>query len=495
MMLSEVINNLNYIKVRGTLNKMIRSISYDSRDVKENSLFVCIPGFKVDGHNYASNAVKKGATAIIAEKEINLDEGITIIYVKDSRDALANISNEFYNHPSSKLKLIGITGTNGKTTTSYLIRSILNKHSEKVGLIGTISYDINGESFKAKNTTPESLDLQDMLNKMVKNKTDSCVMEVSSHALALHRVSYCEFDMAVFTNVTLDHSDFHKTFDDYIKNKLKLFSNLDKIRTKKINRCAVINLDDSYSKYFLENTKANIITYGLTKDAVVRAMDINSSINGLRFIITYQDKSFPVNLKLKGRYNVYNALASASVGFALNIDNEIIKLGLEEVSNVPGRFDWTSTKTGFSIIIDYAHTPDALEKLLNSVKELTPKKIICVFGCGGDRDKSKRPIMGSIASKLANYVILTSDNPRTEEPTDIMKEIKSGIVGENFEEIKDRKEAILKAINLSQKDEVVVIAGKGHEDYQIIGSNIIHFNDKEIVTEILKSKDIWKESL
>jgi len=495
MILSEVIKNLNYIKIIGNLDKIIKSISYNSRDVIENSLFVCIRGFTVDGHNFASDAIKKGATVIVAEKEINVNEGITVIYVKDSREALANISNVFYDYPSTKLKLIGITGTNGKTTTSYLIRSILNKEGEKVGLLGTISYDINGEILKSKNTTPESLDLQDLLNRMVKNKIDSCVMEVSSHSLALHRVDYCEFDIGVFTNITLDHLDFHKDFDDYLKNKLKLFSNLGKVNAKKINKYAVINIDDSNAKYFIENSHVNIITYGLTKDAEVKATHINSTTDGLSFIITYKDKKFPVNLKLRGRHNVYNALAASSVGFALKINEEIIRDGLEGVLSVPGRFDLIKSLAGFSIVIDYAHTPDALERLLNSVRELNPKRIICVFGAGGNRDRSKRPIMGGIASKLSDYVIITSDNPRTEDPQTIIDEIKVGLKNKNFEEIKDRRESILRAIELAKKGDIVVIAGKGHEDYQIVGNNIIPFNDKEVVTEILKSKGIWKDSL
>lgn len=493
MILSKVINNLKYEKITGITNRSIEGIAYDSRKVKENFLFVCIPGFSVDGHKFVNDAVRRGAVAVIAEEKISPMPEVTIIYVRSSRESLANISNEFYDCPSEKLKLIGITGTNGKTTTTYLIRSILQENGEKTGLIGTITYDLAGELFSSRNTTPESLDLQELLNKMVIKKMDSCVMEVSSHSLALHRVEHCEFDVGVWTNLTLDHLDFHKTFNNYLNDKLKLFSALDKSSTKHIKKCAVINIDDEYSRYFIEATKVSIITYGFKNDAMIKPINIVSGTDGLNFVINSKEFDLPVNLKLRGTHNIYNALAAASVGISLNIDKDIIKRGLENLSKVPGRFEMINTLSGFSVIIDYAHTPDALKRLLNSVRELKPSRLICVFGCGGDRDKSKRPIMGNIAENLADYTIITSDNPRSEEPLAIINEIKKGFAKNNFKEIPNRKEAIYFGLNMSKERDIVVIAGKGHEEYQVIKDKVIPFSDREVVTKFLKLKNIWKE--
>ncbi|OGF48212.1 MAG: UDP-N-acetylmuramoyl-L-alanyl-D-glutamate--2,6-diaminopimelate ligase [Candidatus Firestonebacteria bacterium RIFOXYC2_FULL_39_67] len=496
MILLKVIKNLKLEKIKGNVEKNIDGIYYDSRKVEANGVFVCIPGFKVDGHAFASEVVKKGAAALIVEKDVeNVPPDVTLIYVKDAREALAEIAAVFYDHPSRKLKLVGVTGTKGKTTTSYMLRSIFEKNGEKVGLLGTINYEFNGEVIQSKNTTPESLDLEELFLKMVVKKVETCIMEVSSHSLKLKRVHGLEFDTAVFTNFTQDHLDFHKTFEDYLEAKLMLFKGLGVNSVKSFPKVAVVNLDDPKAADFMKATKVKAVTYGLNAGAHVdvTAKNIVSSALELSFDIVYAGKVLPVKLQMRGRHNISNALAAAAAGFAMNIHPDNIQAGLENLKGVPGRFEVYNTTEGVSVLIDYAHSPDSLEKLLLSAKDLKPSRIITVFGCGGDRDRSKRPIMGKIAMANSDITVITSDNPRTEDALSIIKEIKTGMNGGDYKEIPDRKEAIRTALLLAKKDDVVVIAGKGHEDYQIIGKEKIHFSDKETAESILSEKGLWKK--
>ncbi|MFH1074077.1 MAG: UDP-N-acetylmuramoyl-L-alanyl-D-glutamate--2,6-diaminopimelate ligase [Candidatus Firestonebacteria bacterium] len=497
MILLKVIKNISLEKVAGSLEKNIDGIYYDSRKVESNGLFVCISGFEVDGHDYASEAVKKGAAALIVEKDVeNIPKGVTLIYVKDAREALAEVTAAFYDYPSRKLKLVGVTGTKGKTTTTYMLRSIFEKNGEKTGLLGTINYEFNGEVIQSKNTTPESLDLEELFLKMVVKKVETCIMEVSSHSLKLKRVHGLEFDTVVFTNFTQDHLDFHKTFEDYLDAKLMLFKGLGVNSVKSFPKAAVVNLDDPKASDFIRAAKARAITYGLSPEAGVdvTAKNIISSALELSFDIVYGGKALPVKLQMRGRHNVSNALAAAAAGFAMNVHPENIQAGLENLKGVPGRFEVYNTTNGISVLIDYAHSPDSLEKLLLSVQDLKPARIITVFGCGGDRDRSKRPIMGKIATANSDITVVTSDNPRTEDPLAIIKEIKAGMNGGSYKEIPDRKEAIKEALLLAKKDDVVVIAGKGHEDYQIIGRERIRFSDRETAESILSAKGLWKKS-
>ena len=496
MILLKVIKNLKTEKIIGNLEKNIDGIYYDSRKVEANGLFVCVPGFKVDGHTFAAEVVKKGAVALIVEKDVEVPEGVTLIYVKDAREALAEVAAAFYDYPSGKLKLIGVTGTKGKTTTSYMLRSIFEKNGEKTGLLGTINYEFNGEVIQSKNTTPESLELEELFLKMVVKKVETCVMEVSSHSLKLKRVHGLEFDTAVFTNFTQDHLDFHKTFEDYLEAKLMLFKGLGAGSEKSFPKAAVVNLDDPKAADFIKASKVKAITYGLNTGAHVdvTAKNIISSALELSFDIVYGVKVLPVKLQMRGRHNISNALAAAAAGFAMNVHPDNIKEGLENLKGVPGRFEVYNTTDGVSVLIDYAHSPDSLEKLLLSVKDLKPARIITVFGCGGDRDRLKRPIMGKIAMKNSDVTVVTSDNPRTEDAQAIINEIKAGMNGGSYKEIPDRKEAIREALLLANKDDVVVIAGKGHEDYQIIGNEKFHFSDKETAESILSEKGKWKKS-
>lgn len=481
MKLSNLLLNLDVIETEGNKNCEIRGIAYNSKDVQKGYLFVCITGFKADGHVYAMDAVKRGAAAIVVEKEIELPEGTTVIKVRDSREALSLISAAYFDHPASKLKLIGVTGTNGKTTTTYLIKSILEKAGFKTGLVGTISNIIGDKVIDSKNTTPESYDLQKMLNEMVNEEMDYCVMEVSSHSLELKRVAGCHFNVGIFTNLTRDHLDFHKTFENYLNAKLKLF---------KQSGTAVVNIDDEYSDRILNGIDIPAVTYSEKKDSDIKAEKLKITSKYSSFILKCRGSETPIKLPMPGRFNVYNALAAASACICEGIPLNIIKEGLESVSGVPGRSEVIDSGRDFTIIIDYAHTPDGLENILNTVHEYAQSRIITLFGCGGDRDKTKRPIMGEIAGRLSDICIVTSDNPRTEDPEAIIDDILPGIkkTGTYYRVIINRWEAIKAALSIAGKDDVVLIAGKGHETYQVLKEGKIHFDEREIVRDILNNE-------
>ncbi len=494
MILKELLEVLNKSNVLGGLERQIKDITYDSREVRKDSLFVAIPGFKTDGRKYIADAIKRGASVIVTEGAVEAPENsVTVVSVPDARNALALLSAQFYGYPSRRLRMIGITGTNGKTTTSYLIKSIIERAGKRCGLFGTISYMIGDETMPAPHTTPESSDLQKYLYKIIETGAEYAVMEVSSHALELGRVADCEFDIAVFTNLTQDHLDFHKTMEGYFNAKLKLFTSLSNERGKMVKKVGIINIDDPYSKRILDAMKVKAVTYGFSRDADIRPDDIRMGINGIAFKAVTAKGIFPVESKLTGKYNINNILSTIGVGQALGFDNSIIADGIRALESVSGRFEKIDEGQDFAVVVDYAHTEDALKRLLEAVKEFSKGRIITVFGCGGDRDKGKRPKMGEAAGKLSDIVIITSDNPRSEDPMEIIKAIEEGIKGikngrpRDYLIIPDRREAIYKAIGLANKDDIVVLAGKGHEDYQIIGDKKIHFDDREMAREAVKT--------
>lgn len=478
MKLKDLLKGLDYTIVNGSDEINIIKVEYDSRKVQKGDLFFCIEGFKVDGHKFAATSAKNGAAAIVCQRDIEECLPCTIIKVNDSRKAMSVISSNFYGNPSEKFKIIGITGTNGKTTSTFMMKSILEEASKKVGLIGTIANYIGDKKMHSERTTPESLELQGLFNEMSLEGVDYCIMEVSSHSLFLDRVYGVKFSEAIFTNLTQDHLDFHKTFENYYSAKLKLFSSA-------IN--SIINIDDQYGKRVYDDVKNNKITYSIENGADIKAESINMNSRGASFDLIYKDKSTKINLNLPGRYNIYNALGSAAACLNEGISIEHVRAGLEKVT-VPGRCEIVTKgyDLGFEIIVDYAHTPDGLENILKTAREFTEGRLISVFGCGGDRDKTKRPIMGRIGSDLSDIAVVTSDNPRTEEPAAIIDDVVKGIDKDNYVVVENRAQAIKKAMCLAEKNDVIVIAGKGHEDYQILKDKVIHFDEREIIRDIIK---------
>jgi len=458
----------------------VRGLEYDSRFVKPGDMFVALRGMKTDGHRYIDEAVRRGAAAILAE-EGGAPGGVTMVIVPDSRRALALVSDRFYGSPWRDLYMVGITGTNGKTTVSYLTRSVLEAAGIPTGLIGTVEYRIGDRVIPASRTTPEAPEIHRYLRDMADAGQEAVVMEVSSHALVLDRTYGIGFDVAVFTNLTQDHLDFHRTRTEYMKAKLILFQGLSPDAT------AVLNADDPVSSVIADETRAGVITYGFSDSADIRVDEYVVGPRGTEMIVRYEGSSRPLKLKLGGRFNISNALAAAGVGIAKGVGWDAIWEGIGSVESVPGRFERIDMGQPFTVIVDYAHTPDALERLLISAKELGDGKLIVVFGCGGDRDRGKRPVMGRVAAELSDLAVITSDNPRSEDPMGIISEIVSGIKGKNYKVIPDRREAIGYALSQVGHRDTVVIAGKGHEDYQIIGDRKYHFDDREVVREFLRS--------
>lgn len=488
-LLKELLQQLPEAKIVGNEELVITQLTYDSRAVEPGALFICLPGAHVDGHHFVEQALAKGAVAILAQKELSVT-GATVIYVSDTRLAMQAIAPYFYDYPSRSVRLIGITGTNGKTTATHLIREIFRTAGYEVGLIGTIHSLIGEKELPIKNTTPDVLDLQHLLKQMADAKMDYVVMEVSSHALDLGRVAGCEYDVVAFTNMTQDHLDYHKTFDNYRKAKGLLFSSLGQNATKK-GKMAVINRDDEAGKYMAEQTKEPVLFYGLSPESELRAEDIQIHAGGMEVKITGPFGSVNLKLKITGQFNVYNVLTAMGVALAENIDIAVICKALESFETVPGRFELVDAGQNFTVIVDYAHTPDGLENILKTARQFAEKRIITVFGCGGDRDRTKRPIMGRIAMEYSDIVLATSDNPRTEDPDFILEEIEVGLrekASENHQYKKnvDRRAAIAEALKLAQADDVVIIAGKGHETYQILKDRTISFDDRQTVRELVK---------
>ncbi|MBO8136620.1 MAG: UDP-N-acetylmuramoyl-L-alanyl-D-glutamate--2,6-diaminopimelate ligase [Desulfotomaculum sp.] len=479
MLFSELIKELSVSKIKGDLNIPVKGIAYDSRKVQPGYVFVAVPGFVTDGHRYINNAVEKGASALIVEKEVDAP-GITTVQVRDSRLALAQVSNKFYDYPSKKLTLTGVTGTNGKTTTTHLVANIYKAAGYKTGLVGTIQNLIGGKEVNASRTTPESLELQRLLAEMVNSGVTHAAMEVSSHALALNRTYGVDFDAAIFTNLSQDHLDFHHDMDDYAAAKAKLFA---------AAPLSVVNTDDERGQDMVQASRGDVVTYGLHKPADVSARDVSITARGVSFVTTGKYGEHLLNLNLTGEFNVYNALAAFTLGMAQGFDPETVKMALEGVQGVAGRFELVDCGQPFAVVVDYAHTPDGLENILKTARQLADNRLIAVFGCGGDRDRTKRPIMGKIGSSLSDVAVITSDNPRTEDPQKIINDILEGLKSggeKNYTVIPDRKEAIAYAIKKAAPGDVVVIAGKGHETYQIIGNIKYDFDDRAVAAEVLK---------
>lgn len=472
----------------GDKETIITGIEHDSRKAETGTLFVCIKGVHVDGHKFISQAVNAGAKAILTTREtVEVPAGVAILRVPDLNKALDTIVPYFHDYPARSMRIIGITGTNGKTTTSYITRAILRAAGYRVGLIGTIQIMIEDEVYPIHNTTPDVVELQHTLAIMRDKGMDYVVMEVSSHALDQDRVAGIEFDTAVFTNLTQDHLDYHKTLENYMLAKAKLFDKVSAAGVKN-GKTAVVNIDDAAGKVMLEHAKCRHITYAIDKNADLRATAINVLASGANF--TLNNESFgkmPLKLHITGIFNVYNVMSAVGAALAENIDSAVIAKVLQEFTSVPGRFELVKAGQDFSIIVDYAHTPDGVENVLKTARKIAKKKIIAVFGCGGDRDRTKRPIMGRLAAELADVVIATSDNPRSEDPEFILNEVESGVkekIGnKQHEKIVDRRQAIFRAVALAQTDDIVVILGKGHENYQILKDKTIHFDDKEVARE------------
>ncbi|ASS70997.1 UDP-N-acetylmuramoyl-L-alanyl-D-glutamate--2,6-diaminopimelate ligase [Bacillus atrophaeus] len=478
---------LTYLTTEPSVNDFhdpdITSIEMDSREVKTGSLFVCVKGYTVDGHDFAQKAVENGASAIVAERELDVSVPVTI--VRNSQRALSVLSDAFYGQPTKQLQLIGITGTNGKTSTSHMVDEILKKAGKRTGLIGTMYIKIDEETFPVKNTTPESVTLQKTFKKMNDNHVDTAIMEVSSHALSMGRVHGCDYDIAVFTNLTQDHLDYHKTMDEYRQAKSLLFSQLGGAFNHEKPKRAILNADDEASAYYEKVTAAHISTYGIKNDADVMAKHIKTTAQGTSFELVTNKGTKPITISLVGQFNVYNVLAAVATCIAAGIPFETVAEAVEELHGVRGRFELVNKNQEFPVIVDYAHTPDSLENVLKTCKDMTEGKVFVVVGCGGDRDKTKRPKMAKIAVQLADEPIFTSDNPRSEDPLAILRDMEAGVENEYYHSIANREQAIFFAIANARKGDVVLIAGKGHETYQQIGAETFDFDDAEVAARAI----------
>lgn len=510
MMLKEILNGCDYtgsMQDRGTvMDTDISGIAYDSRNVKDGYLFVAIKGETVDGHDFIKAAIEKGAIAVVHEygtgdsvmQNPDMHSALCFISVKDSKRALACISNNFYQRPSESLTLIGITGTNGKTTTTYILKSILESWGQHVGLIGTIQYMIKDSVYPALHTTPESPEFQSLLRTMYISGCTHVISEVSSHALAQYRVDNAVFNTAVFTNLTRDHLDFHQSMENYFRAKERLFTEL-----LDQNGTSVINSDDPYGRRLISELRAsnpeiNILTYGLETGADIIANDIDNSFEGLRFKILFNGRRYDIVSPLMGIPNVYNALSAAGAAVSIGVPWDVISEGISKTGRIAGRFEKVNEGQAFLCIIDYAHTEDALDRLISTAREIVSiphppivshfPRVITVFGCGGDRDRGKRPKMGEIATRLSDFVIITSDNPRSEKPLNIIKDIEDGAAGNNYLIEPDRKTAIRKAVEMADDGDIVLIAGKGHEDYQEIQGVRHPFSDRAVLREVITNR-------
>ncbi len=481
MILSELLKDVDIISVQGNESVRISGIAFNSTEVKPGDVFVCITGFKTDGHKYAADALERGAVAIVAERMID-DTAATVAIVKNSRLALSQMAAVYYDYPYRKFRLIGITGTNGKTTTTYLVKSVMESCGHKVGLIGTNQNMIGETVIPAKHTTPDSLELMRLFSRMAEEGADTVVMEVSSHSLALDRVASCEFDVGAFTNVTQDHLDFHETMENYIDAKAQLFKKC---------RVGVLNADDAACDRMRELAECDTLDYSTKFPAGILAENIEYMSTGVKFDVVYKGQKTRIELGIPGGFSVYNALTAIGCCLAAGVPLERIANGLKNASGVKGRIEVVNTDTDYTVIIDYAHTPDGLLNILNAIRGFAKGRIITLFGCGGDRDRTKRPKMGKIAGQLSDFCIVTSDNPRSEEPSAIIEEVLAGIKETDCEyvAIENRFEAIEYALDNAGKDDIILLAGKGHEPYQILKDRTIVFDEREIVLKLIDSSE------
>ncbi len=487
MKLKDILEGVNITQLDGNQDKEIQGLSYSSKTTQPGYLFAALKGEKTNGIHFIHEALQKGALAILSEEPKPQDFSGIWIQTSDAREALALCSANFYSHPSRRLKVIGITGTKGKTTLTYLLEAILKKARFLPGVIGTISYKLPNEEISAERTTPEAPDLQKMMSEMVSRGATHCLIEVSSHALELKRVNGIEFDVVVFTNLSGEHLDYHRSMENYFEAKKKLFF-LDQNR----ERIAVMNSDDPWGKRLIPEVPLEAITYGLDPPAIIRGDFYKLREEGVDLVVKFPAGTLPLTSQLPGKHNIYNILAAVAVSLTLNIPYLAIKEGIASLHGVPGRFEKIKNSFGLHIFVDYAHTDDALRNLLETVREQNPNRILLVFGAGGDRDKTKRARMGRIADMLADWTILTSDNPRSEDPLAIISEIETGFenTGEKKYEIEpDRRKAIRKALLIGKEGDYILVAGKGHEDYQIIGDKILPFKDAEVIRDILQEME------
>jgi UDP-N-acetylmuramoyl-L-alanyl-D-glutamate--2,6-diaminopimelate ligase len=483
LQLREAIKDTGIIKIDGPSDIDIKGVTCDSKKIKNGFMFVAIKGNKLDGRQFVKEAIEKGAICVASEQGFIKAKGITNITVKDVRGAYAKICCNFYKNPSQALKVIGITGTNGKTTTAYLIQAILKKAGYGCGRITTIDYSDTEQTYTALNTTPDAGILQKLFSDMANKKLDYCVMEVSSQALHQQRTNSVTFYSSLFTNLSKEHLDYHKSIDEYFLCKKMLFDQLS------VENFAFINIDDAYGKKLASLVKSEKLSYGFDKDADIRAENEDIALNGSRFLLVTPDGKTEISTPLVGRHNIYNVLAACSFALYEGISLEILKQGLSEFIAPLGRLEKINQDSDLYVYVDYAHTDDALENVLSTLLPLKKSRIITVFGCGGDRDKAKRPRMGKVAAKFSDAVIITSDNPRSENPDEIIKQIIEGIPKDfrNYFTIKDREEAIKKAIAIAKKGDIVLIAGKGHETTQIFKDRAVPFNEREIVRNLCLS--------
>ncbi|MFL6542987.1 MAG: UDP-N-acetylmuramoyl-L-alanyl-D-glutamate--2,6-diaminopimelate ligase [Chthoniobacterales bacterium] len=489
MPLKKLLAALQPRKVIGPVDRTVESIAYDSRRVQGDSMFVALRGEKVDGHQFIGGAIEKGASVIVTEREEACRA--TCVVVDNTRTALADLAVAFYENPARKLKLAGVTGTNGKTTTTFLIKHICESAGMRCGLLGTVRYEIGERILPAIRTTPESLDVQELLAQMRSAGCKAAAMEVSSHALAQERVRGIEWDVAVFTNLTQDHLDFHRTMEAYFDAKAKLFTGLTNQQYKK-KAAAVVNVDDRYGEKLLERIgkETPVITYGSGLRANFRMSNYRSEFTGTSFQLDARGKSYLVRVPLIGRFNVANATAALATASAMGIGLREAILSLGKSPQVPGRLEAVPAKRQFQVFVDYAHTPDALLNVVKTLRELEPRKLIVVFGCGGDRDRQKRPLMAQVCDQFADVSIITSDNPRKEDPDAIIAEAEKGFRSKRYEKITDRAEAIARAIELAQPRDVVLIAGKGHETYQEFADHTIPFDDVQVARRAVENRPV-----
>src|SRR6202790_2196587 len=477
-------------QVIGPLDRAVESIAYDSRRVQRNGLFVALRGERNDGHEFIGQAIENGASVIVAERE-EKNPRATCLLVENTRTALADLAATFYGLPTRRLKLAAVTGTNGKTTTTFLIKHICERANLRCGLIGTVRYEIGERVLPATRTTPESLDLQELLAQISSAGCKAAAMEVSSHALAQNRVRDLEWDVAVFTNLTQDHLDFHGTMENYFESKAKLFTGLAQ-QQKKQKPTAIINIDDRYGAQLVDRIakKVSVITFGVNARANFRASNYRMEFGGTSFQLDARGKSYLVRVPLIGRFNVANSMAALAAANALGLNLREAVLSLGKSPQVPGRLEAVPAKRQFQVFVDYAHTPDALLNVLKTLRELEPRRLIVVFGCGGDRDKQKRPLMAEAVDRHADFAIITSDNPRKEDPNAIIAEVEKGFRSNRYEKVPDRAEAIKRAIELAQPRDIVLIAGKGHENYQEFADHPVPFDDMQVARRALEDHPV-----
>lgn len=490
MQLKTLVAAVSPRQITGPLDRVVESIAYDSRRVQRNGLFVALRGEKSDGHQFIEQAVEKGATVIVTEHEVQSPRA-TCVVVENTRSALADLAATFYEHPARRLKLAAVTGTNGKTTTTFLLKHILEKAGMRCGLLGTVRYEIADRVLPAVRTTPESLDVQELLSQMVNAGCKAAAMEVSSHALTQDRVRGIEWEVAVFTNLTQDHLDFHGTMENYFEAKAALFTGLADQKAKK-SATAIINLDDRYGAQLIDRLdgKIPVITYGVGARSDFRASNYHAEFAGTSYQLDARGKSYLVRVPLIGRFNVANSMAALAAASSMGISLREAVLSLGRSPQVPGRLEAVPAKRQFQVFVDYAHTDDALLNVLKTLRELSPRRLIVVFGCGGDRDKQKRPLMARVADQNADYSIITSDNPRKEDPDAIIADAEKGFRSDRYEKIADRANAIARAIELAQPRDIVLIAGKGHEAYQEFADHTVPFDDIQVARQALENRPL-----